>query len=111
MVFGLELSPGQAAPLYSHPWRKGGDHDCWHTPTAAPGDALLANGVMAHADEMHISHNTSRSHSGGLVVLRPLRFVMTLPSEARSSFSVRRILALTLAVAVMATETTRNSAT
>src|SRR5262245_13676624 len=68
MASGLKLSPGQVAPLYSHPWRRRGRYDCRQTLTAAPADALLANGVMAHADETHISHNTSRSHSGGLVV-------------------------------------------
>jgi 2-methylcitrate dehydratase PrpD len=36
--------------------------------TAAPADAALANGVMAHADETDDSHNASRSHPGCAVV-------------------------------------------
>jgi 2-methylcitrate dehydratase PrpD len=36
--------------------------------TAAPLDAALANGVMAHADETDDSHNESRSHPGCSVV-------------------------------------------
>jgi 2-methylcitrate dehydratase PrpD len=36
--------------------------------TAAPVDAALANGVMAHADETDDSHNASRSHPGCAVV-------------------------------------------
>jgi 2-methylcitrate dehydratase PrpD len=38
------------------------------TLTAGPGDAALANGVMAHADETDDSHNASRSHPGCAVV-------------------------------------------
>jgi 2-methylcitrate dehydratase PrpD len=36
--------------------------------TAAPVDAALANGVMAHADETDDSHNASRSHPGCAIV-------------------------------------------
>jgi 2-methylcitrate dehydratase PrpD len=36
--------------------------------TAAPSDAALANGVMAHADETDDSHNASRSHPGCAIV-------------------------------------------
>jgi 2-methylcitrate dehydratase PrpD len=36
--------------------------------SAAPVDAALANGVMAHADETDDSHNASRSHPGCAVV-------------------------------------------
>jgi 2-methylcitrate dehydratase PrpD len=36
--------------------------------TAAPADAALANGVMAHADETDDSHNASRSHPGCAIV-------------------------------------------
>src|SRR5215470_16699804 len=36
--------------------------------SAAPADAALANGVMAHADETDDSHNASRSHPGCAIV-------------------------------------------
>src|SRR6266516_837533 len=69
MVSGSELLPGQAALRYirSHAG-KGAATIAGSTLTAAPGDAALANGVMAHADETDDSHNASRSHPGCAVV-------------------------------------------
>src|SRR5262245_17115511 len=52
MISGSELLPGQAALRYirAHGGR-GTATIAGSTLTAAPGDAALANGVMAHADE------------------------------------------------------------
>ena len=69
MVSGSELLPGQAALRYvrSH-GGKGAATIVGSTLTAAAGDAALANGVMAHADETDDSHNASRSHPGCAIV-------------------------------------------
>jgi 2-methylcitrate dehydratase PrpD len=69
MISGSELLPGQAALRYigAH-GGKGAATIAGSTLTAAPGDAALANGVMAHADETDDSHNASRSHPGCAVV-------------------------------------------
>ena len=69
MVSGSELLPGQAAHRYirSH-GGKGAATIVGSTLTAAAGDAALANGVMAHADETDDSHNASRSHPGCAIV-------------------------------------------
>src|SRR3989454_629555 len=69
MISGSELLPGQAALRYirAHGGR-GAATIVGSTLTAAPGDAALANGVMAHADETDDSHNASRSHPGCAVV-------------------------------------------
>jgi 2-methylcitrate dehydratase PrpD len=69
MISGSELPPGQAARRYIRAHGGMGAATIAGTPlTAAPGDAALANGVMAHADETDDSHNTSRSHPGCAVV-------------------------------------------
>ncbi len=69
IVSGSELLPGQAAQRYigAH-GGKGVATIAGTTLTAAPADAALANGVMAHADETDDSHNTSRSHPGCSIV-------------------------------------------
>jgi 2-methylcitrate dehydratase PrpD len=69
MISGSELLPGQAALRYirSHAG-KGAATIAGSALTAAPVDAALANGVMAHADETDDSHNASRSHPGCAVV-------------------------------------------
>jgi 2-methylcitrate dehydratase PrpD len=69
MISGSELVPGQAALRYigSHAG-KGTATIVGTRVTAAPIDAALANGVMAHADETDDSHNASRSHPGCAVV-------------------------------------------
>lgn len=69
MISGSELLAGQAALRYigSHAG-KGRATIVGTRVTAAPIDAALANGVMAHADETDDSHNASRSHPGCAVV-------------------------------------------
>jgi 2-methylcitrate dehydratase PrpD len=69
MISGSELPPGQAAQRYVR--EHGGNGAVTvvaSAVTAAPVDAALANGVMAHADETDDSHNESRSHPGCAVV-------------------------------------------
>jgi 2-methylcitrate dehydratase PrpD len=63
------LLPGQAALRYvlSHAG-KGAATIAGSAVTAAPVEAALANGVMAHADETDDSHNASRSHPGCAIV-------------------------------------------
>ena len=69
MISGSELPPGQAALRYIRAHAgKGAATIAGSALTAAPVDAALANGVMAHADETDDSHNTSRSHPGCAVV-------------------------------------------
>src|SRR5258708_39416628 len=69
MISGSELPPGQAAlrHIRSHAG-KGAAPIAGSALTAAPIDAALANGGMAHADETDDSHNASRSHPGCAVV-------------------------------------------
>lgn len=69
MISGSELLPGQAALRFvrSHAG-KGAATIAGSILTAAPIDAALANGIMAHADETDDSHNASRSHPGAAVV-------------------------------------------
>ena len=69
MISGSELLPGQAAQRYIRAHGGKGTATIAGTDlTAAPGDAALANGIMAHADETDDSHNASRSHPGCAVV-------------------------------------------
>jgi 2-methylcitrate dehydratase PrpD len=69
MISGSELLPGQAAQRYIRAHGGKGTPTIAGTDlTAAPGDAALANGMMAHADETDDSHNASRSHPGCAVV-------------------------------------------
>jgi 2-methylcitrate dehydratase PrpD len=69
MISGSELMPGQAAQRYIRAHGgKGGATIAGSALTAAPVDAALANGVMAHSDETDDSHNASRSHPGCAVV-------------------------------------------
>ncbi|MFL6821526.1 MAG: MmgE/PrpD family protein [Xanthobacteraceae bacterium] len=69
MISGSELLPGQAAQRYIRAHGgKGAATIAGMMLTAAPGDAALANGVMAHADETDDSHNASRSHPGCAIV-------------------------------------------
>jgi 2-methylcitrate dehydratase PrpD len=69
MISGSELPPGQAALRYLRAHGGKGPASIAGAPlTAAPIDAALANGVMAHADETDDSHNASRSHPGCAVV-------------------------------------------
>ena len=68
MISGSELPPGQAAQRYIREHGGKGATVVGSALTAAPIDAALANGVMAHADETDDSHNESRSHPGCAVV-------------------------------------------
>jgi 2-methylcitrate dehydratase PrpD len=69
MVSGSQLLPGQAAQRYMRAHgAKGAVSVAGSRLTAAPADAALANGVMAHADETDDSHNASRSHPGCAVI-------------------------------------------
>jgi 2-methylcitrate dehydratase PrpD len=69
MISGSELPPGKAAERYIRErGAKGATTVASFALTAAPIDAALANGVMAHADETDDSHNESRSHPGCSVV-------------------------------------------
>jgi 2-methylcitrate dehydratase PrpD len=69
MISGSELPPGQAAQRYIREHGANGTTIIVGSNlTAAPIDAALANGVMAHADETDDSHNESRSHPGCAVV-------------------------------------------
>jgi 2-methylcitrate dehydratase PrpD len=69
MISGAELPPGQAAQRYVREHGGGGTAIVVGSNlTAAPIDATLANGMMAHADETDDSHNESRSHPGCAVV-------------------------------------------
>src|SRR5271167_4793355 len=69
MISGSELPPGQAAQRYIEAHGGKGSATIAGTAlTAAPVDAALANGVMAHADETDDSHNASRSHPGCSIV-------------------------------------------
>jgi len=69
MISGAELPPGQAAERYIRAHGgKGAATIAGIALTAAPSDAALANGVMAHADETDDSHNASRSHPGCALV-------------------------------------------
>ena len=69
MISGSELLPGQAAQRYIRAHGgKGAASIAGTKLTAAPGDAALANGLIAHADETDDSHNTSRSHPGCAIV-------------------------------------------
>src|ERR1700758_3567827 len=69
MISGSELPPGQAAQRYIREHvGNGGVTVGGSALTAAPIDAALANGVMAHSDETDDSHNESRSHPGCAVV-------------------------------------------
>lgn len=69
MISGAALPPGEAAFRYLQ--RHGGKGTATIVGanlTAAPADAALANGVLAHADETDDSHGPSRSHPGCAVV-------------------------------------------
>src|SRR5215813_12103953 len=69
MISGSELLAGQAAQRYVRAHGgKGAATIAGTMLTAAPADAALANGVMAHADETDDSHNASRSHPGCAIV-------------------------------------------
>jgi 2-methylcitrate dehydratase PrpD len=69
MISGSELPPGQAAQRYVREHGGNGATTVVGVAlTAAPIDAALANGVMAHSDETDDSHNESRSHPGCAVV-------------------------------------------
>ena len=69
MISGSQLPPGQAARRHIRAYGGTGTGTIAGTTlTAAPIDAALANGVMAHADETDDSHNASRSHPGCAVV-------------------------------------------
>ena len=69
MISGSELLPGQAAQRYIRAHGgKGAATIAGSALTAAPVDAALANGVMAHSDETDDSHNASRSPPGCAVV-------------------------------------------
>jgi 2-methylcitrate dehydratase PrpD len=69
MLSGSQLAPGQAAERYVRDYAGTNVATVAGTMlTATAGDAALANGVMAHADETDDSHNESRSHPGCAVV-------------------------------------------
>jgi 2-methylcitrate dehydratase PrpD len=69
MISGSELPPGQAAARYIRErGAKGTATVAVFGLTAAPVDAALANGVLAHSDETDDSHNNSHSHPGCSIV-------------------------------------------
>jgi 2-methylcitrate dehydratase PrpD len=69
MISGSQLLPGQAVLRYARAHAgKGATTVVGSALTVAAGDAALANGVMAHADETDDSHNASRSHPGCSIV-------------------------------------------
>ena len=69
MISGSELPPGQAAQRYIREHGGNGTATVVASAlTAAPLDAVLANGVMAHSDETDDSHNESRSQPGCSIV-------------------------------------------
>jgi 2-methylcitrate dehydratase PrpD len=69
MISGSQLLPGEAALRYVRAHGgKGAATIAGAVMTAAPVEAALANGVMAHADETDDSHNVSRSHPGCAIV-------------------------------------------
>jgi len=69
IISGSELAPGHAAERYIRERAgKGTATVAAFGLTAAPIDAALANGVMAHADETDDSHNRSHSHPGCSVI-------------------------------------------
>jgi 2-methylcitrate dehydratase PrpD len=69
IISGSKLAPGEAAQRYLRMHGAKGSATIAATAfTGSPGDAALANGVMAHADETDDSHNVSRSHPGSSVV-------------------------------------------
>jgi 2-methylcitrate dehydratase PrpD len=69
MISGSELAPGQAAQRYIRErGAKGAATVAGFALTAAPIDAALANGVLAHSDETDDSHTNSHSHPGCSVV-------------------------------------------
>jgi 2-methylcitrate dehydratase PrpD len=73
MISGSELRPGQAALRYATARAfKGGATVVGSELTAAPADAAMTNGVLAHADETDDSHGPSRSHPGCAVVAAAL---------------------------------------
>jgi 2-methylcitrate dehydratase PrpD len=69
MISGSKLPAGEAAQRYVRGHGGNGSATVAGTAlTATSGDAALANGMMAHADETDDSHNVSRSHPGCAVV-------------------------------------------
>ena len=69
MISGSELPPGLAALRYARgQGGKGTATVAGSNLFAAPIDAALANGVLAHADETDASHSASQSHPGCAVV-------------------------------------------
>src|SRR3984893_1063925 len=65
MISGSELPPGKAAERYIRErGAKGATTVASFALTAAPIDAALANGVMAHADETDDSHKRIALASG-----------------------------------------------
>jgi 2-methylcitrate dehydratase PrpD len=82
MISGSELKPGAAAQRYIRERGASGGATIVATAlTAAPRDAALANGVLAHADETDDSHNASRSHPGCSVVPATLATAETLGAD------------------------------
>jgi 2-methylcitrate dehydratase PrpD len=69
MISGSELPPGHAALRYARGVSgRGTGTVAGSNLVAAPIDAALANGVLAHADETDDSHAPSQSHPGCAVV-------------------------------------------
>jgi 2-methylcitrate dehydratase PrpD len=69
MISGSELPSGKAAQRFIRAYKAKGTATIVGTNlTAAPAEAALANGLMAHADETDDSHGASRSHPGCAVV-------------------------------------------
>src|ERR1700674_1979071 len=69
MISGSELPPGQAAQRYIR--ERGAKSTitvAGFALTAAPIDAAMAHGVLAHSDETDDSHSNSRSHPGCSIV-------------------------------------------
>ena len=79
MVSGSELEPGQAALRYVGVHAGlGGVPVVGASKHYAAGDAAMAHGMMAHADETDDSHNRSRTHPGCAVVPAALAVAQAL---------------------------------
>src|SRR5436309_12290323 len=85
MISGSRLPPGLAAQRYIEASAgKGTATICGSALIAAPVEAALANGMMAHADETDDSNNPGRWHPGCAVVPAALATVEELGADGAS---------------------------
>lgn len=88
MISGSQLPPGRAAQQYIQASAgKGSATIAGTAHTAAPVDAALANGVMAHADETDDSNNAGRWHPGCAVIPAALATAEELGADGTSLLS------------------------